>query len=277
MSKRSLQPEALARLLECSDYRGFISLLIIERSKVTSFGYADIARNGGFATRSFPHDVVKGRKRLTLRSLPKMIKGLGLNTELGEYFKTLVEIEHDDCRIRILDEIKLRDNLQTLKIRLNQKGVRLPQSDLGFQISTVPMVYAALGYPKEGANLSDISKRLELPEDQIILTLKHLINLNLIQKNGARYFALQNHVTIPGLKDSELFKKHFIYSAEEAIKKSRKNMKSDETLFLSSSFSVHTKDLPKMKEELREVLFRYIDNAEKSDGNKVVSLIAGLF
>ncbi|MEN0059706.1 MAG: hypothetical protein AAGB31_12780 [Bdellovibrio sp.] len=46
---------------------------------------------------------------------------------------------------------------------------------------------------------------------------------------------------------------------------------------MSSAFSVSQKDLPKLKDELRSLLLKYVDTAENPDGNKVINLIASLY
>lgn len=278
MARFALSAEAVQNILQAPDYRSFIVQFIQERAKTSRFGFADIAREGGFASRSFPHDVVKGKKRLTLKSIAKMTKGLGLRVDLAGYFRILVEIEHPDCRQEVFDEVQLVAKLRVLRERITQKGPHVGKyTDAPFEVYIVPQIYSALGTESQGATLSHIFRRTELAEDRAIPVLTKLISLGFVEKRGSRYHALQNHVSIPGLKDSEFFKKYFIHSAESAIQKAKKSMNSEEKLFLSSAFSVRAEDLPKMKVELREVLLRYIDNSEQANGDKVVNLVASLF
>jgi hypothetical protein len=64
---------------------------------------------------------------------------------------------------------------------------------------------------------------------------------------------------------------------DASAKAAKRSMDTDDKLFLSSSFSVNANELPKLKEELRGLLLKYVDSAEKSEGDKVVSLVASLF
>ncbi|MGZ6449546.1 MAG: hypothetical protein ACXWRA_16030 [Pseudobdellovibrionaceae bacterium] len=57
----------------------------------------------------------------------------------------------------------------------------------------------------------------------------------------------------------------------------RQKARSNEKLFLSSSVSVLKRDLPKIKEELRAVLLKFVDSAEDSKGDTVVNLVASLY
>jgi len=53
-------------------------------------------------------------------------------------------------------------------------------------------------------------------------------------------------------------------------------MKSDSDLFQCSTISVKSQDLPKLKEELREVLNRFVQDSETADGGKLAHIVVGL-
>lgn len=272
-----LESEAIDRLLKAPDYRSFTARLIEEKSRHRKFGYADISRVGGFATRSFPRDVVLGQKRLTLVSLPKLIRGLGLSAELADYFKILVELEQPDCRPANMSDAKLSVMKENIRRRiLSKQFVQVDRSDKAFELSMIPQIHAALGEVQTGASLQQIIDKTGLPESEITRTLDFMRTGQLIVKRAHRYYPAEQHVTFQGLK-SEIFKKHFVKSTEDAIKMSKQFLGSDEKLFLSSSFSVSRKDLPQLKVELRALLHKYIDSAENPAGDKVVNLVASLY
>lgn len=276
--KGKVANSSIRTLLEAPDYRSFIRLWMNERSKIKKFGYADIARNGGFVARSFPRDVVKGAKRITLNSLPKLIRGMGLRNDLAAYFRLLVEAEHADCNVASLDTAKIAQMKEKLCQRILARSEHsIPSSDDAFQISSVPRIYAALGSTKRGATLRNVIDRTNLPLPQITLALEKMRAMGIATKQGQRYFPIEAHLSFEGLKQSDVFKKHFIDSCARAAQIANDNLKSDEKLFLSSAFSVNRADLPKLKEELRGVLLRFVDAAEQVDGEKVVNLVASLF
>lgn len=254
-----------------------MSILILERKKTRQFGYSDIARLGGFAARSFPRDVILGKKRISLNSLPKFIRGLSLTFDLAEYFRIIVEIEEADCRTKCVDEVKLYRMKENLRKRiLDRHHVVLGQADKAFAISSIPRVYAALGNLERGATTKEIVERTDLPEGVIYQSLSYMEEKKIAQKKGTRYFAKDIHANFQGLK-GEIFQKHFVKTAEESIQMSKRHIASEEKLFLSSAFSVAKKDLPQLKNELRSLLLKYIDTSENSDGDKVINLIASLY
>lgn len=272
-----LEQDSIENLMKAQDYRAFISVLIQERKKHRRFGYSDIARHGGFAARSFPRDVVLGKKSLSLNSLPKFIRGLGLTSDLAEYFRILVEISETKCRTKSLDETKLRQMKDNLKKRISDRHhVQVGHRDSAFVLSSVPRIYAALGNADIGSSLKEIFEKTSLSETEIHQGLGYMLEQSLIKKRGARYFANESHSNFQGLK-TEIFKKHFIKTAETSIQMSKKFIGSEEKLFLSSAFSVSQKDLPKLKDELRSLLLKYVDTAENPNGNKVINLIASLY
>jgi hypothetical protein len=200
MSSDSLSLLVLNQFMEASDYRSFLDLFIKEVGQTRALGWADIARRGGFASRSFPREVVLGKKRLTLLSLPKFIKGLGLNADLADYLRILVEIEHPDCRTKVMDEGKLHLLRSNLCQRiLNKRSANKAPVDSGYRIAQLPLVYAALGTTETGATLNQIEVRTGLTEGQTVEILSHAVHVGIVEKRGARYFAQQNHLNIQNL------------------------------------------------------------------------------
>jgi len=230
-----LDQSSLIELLKVPTYRDFIRQFIKERAKIKKLSYSDIARHGGFATRSFPRDVVLGTKRLTPSSLPKFIKGLGLSSDLADYFRVLVEIEESDCRLKSFDETKLHQIKENLKKRILLKShVNIGQTDKAFVLSYIPKVYAALGDLNVGADLREISEKTSLSESEIIKALEYMTENDLVFKKGRRFIAKELHANFQGLK-SEIFKNHFIITAETSAQVSRKYI--GENFFLVESQS----------------------------------------
>ena len=139
------------------------------------------------------------------------------------------------------------------------------------------MVYAALGSVERGATVSEISQRTELSDFEVEAALEHMLKGGLALKKKARYYPLQAHLSFEGLNQSEIFKKHFILNSERAIKIVKSGLSSDSKLFMSSAFSVNPADLPKLKDELRSLLLKFVDSSERANGHKVVNIVASLF
>jgi len=278
--KDKISSLSIQLLMEAPDYRSFIRIWLQERSQIKPFGYADVARIGGFRARRFPRDVVNGSKRITLNSLPKFIRGLGLRNDLAAYFRLLVELEHADDAMASSQIFKLLQTKEKLRKRLlsrSEHPIESPDSDAAFQVSSLPVIYAALGSVQRGATLQDVLDRTNLPLPAIQLALQKMMAMGIAKNQGVRYFPVESHLSFEGLKQSDIFRKHFIDNCHRMGQMAKTSLQSDEKLFLSSAFSVNREDLPKLKEELRGVLLRFVDTAEQPDGNKIVNLVAGLF
>lgn len=273
-----MKTDDLKSLFEAPDYRSFMKIWIRLKSEHKKFGYSDIARRGGFSSRSFPRDVLTGSKRLTLNSVEKMIRGLQLPPNLAGYFKSLVELEHEDCRPQAWSAEAVRKKLAKQKERLSSKGrFQVEGADAVFSISNVPEVYAALGSVEHGSHLNEITARTGLPERLILDALDKMIELKMVNKKRFRFYPTKEHISLEGLKKSDVFKHHFRKCCERASEAAKQKFDSDEHLFLSSAFSINKHDLPKLKEELRNLLLTYVDSTEKENGNAVINLVAGLF
>lgn len=265
-------------LLNSTDYREFMCRWIELRKQSTKFGFSSIARNAGFSARSFPRDVALGKKRLTLNSLPKIIKGLRLTGDLAEYFRILVEIEHEDCRTKSTDPLRLLENKARLATRIQaRQGMTVADEDGAFEAARLPEVYAALGTAEHGATLDEILRRTKCTGPEIRAALEKMQQLGMIVARGQRYYSREAHISFEGLKKSDAFKKHFIRSSERSARMAKVGLSSDSKLFFSSAFSVNERDLPKLKEELRSVLLRFVDGAEHAEGSTVVNLVTSLF
>lgn len=78
-------------LFEYKDYRAFLKdWYKHEKHSRRSFSYRTFAKKAGFKTSNFMMLVMKGKRNLTEASLTKMIKGLDLNKQEQEFFRSLV-------------------------------------------------------------------------------------------------------------------------------------------------------------------------------------------
>lgn|GEM_PF-3175333 len=280
--KNTLQPEQVNRLLAAPTYREFSEIYISIRKSTASrnFGYADVARAGGFSARSFPRDVIKGTKRISPASLTPFIKGLGLQGDWAEYFKLLVQIQESDCRERLQEPAKLQRMFDNLTKRLRQKQQNI-KSTLGpqdiFYSHHVPFVYAALGSMETGATTAQIRQRTNLENHEILPILKQLIASGIVSKVQDSYLARENHLNLTGLPANDIYKSFYLHVLSQAALNARIKFESENQLFFTSCFSVTAKNLPKLKEELRSLLLRFTDTSEVADGDKVISVAASMF
>ncbi len=278
----AIESSQAARLLAVGNYREFIETLIGIRKAASTrnYGYADVARAGGFSARSFPRDVAKGTKRISPASLTPFVLGLRLSGDWAEYFKLLVQIEETDCRDRVQEPAKLQRMLDNLTKRLRQRQLPVRSTvatkDM-FYAYQVPFVYAALGSFETGATVSQIRQRTNLESSVVIPILKQLVGSGIVSKVENTYFALESHLNLTGWPADEIYKSFYFHILAQAALNARVKFASENQLFFSSCFSVSAKNLPRLKEELRSLLLRFIDASEVADGDKVISVATSMF
>jgi hypothetical protein len=272
-----LDPSALRALLGAPSYREFARIWIEERAKVRRFGFADVARIGKFASRSFPRDVIRGTKRLTPRSVEKFAAGLGLRGDLAEYFRTLVEKEEVGCRSPGTNLPRLEKLASGLRRRLAKKaaGAAIRDEEAIFE-EDFPRIYASLGSTESGATLGEIAGRSRLATKNLRPALDRLLERGVVLRRGIRYYAGEPHLHLEGMRGKGAFSRRFSRNASRAIDVLETKIDSDECLFFASTYSVRSNELPSLKEELRGVLQRYVDGVEKPEGDKIIELTVSM-
>jgi hypothetical protein len=167
-----LTPHDVLHLIEAGSYREFLKRAFAKRRR---FSYAAFARRAGIASRSFPRDVVLGKKRLSLESATRFAAALDLHGDLQDYFLTLVALEEERARIPPLrTPATLKATLSKLHARLRAKAAKCGVDGRAALYGSRHWleVYAALGTPERGASLSEIMGRtgLKLPFRRLLTT-----------------------------------------------------------------------------------------------------------
>jgi hypothetical protein len=275
--KAKIDSTALRALLGAPSYREFARAWIEERSRIRRFGYADIARIGKFASRSFPRDVIRGSKRLTPRSLEKFVVGLGLRGDLAEYFRALVEKEEAECRTAGATLERIEKQTAGIRARLAKRAstTSIPNEEAIFE-EDFPRIYASLGSSESGATVGEIARRSGLPTRNLREAISRLVDRRVIIQRGIRYSAAEGHLNIEGLRGKGAFQKRFARNTRRAIDSLETKLASDSCLFLTSTYSVRSGELPVLKEELRRILQKYVDGAECAEGDRVVELTVSM-
>jgi hypothetical protein len=72
------------------------------------------------------------------------------------------------------------------------------------------------------------------------------------------------------------FKRFFLASLIRAGDVATKDFTSQRRLYFASCFSVAERDLPRLKDELREVLHRFVDGAEVANSDSVATIVTAM-
>lgn len=92
--------------LNATDYREFLALFFrpnIFWRNPRPLSFQLFSNRAGFLSKSYMHEIISGRRRITLNSFEKVANGLRLSSSWTEYFRCLVAIS----------EISFQDRRQT--------------------------------------------------------------------------------------------------------------------------------------------------------------------
>ncbi len=227
--------------------------------------YAFVARASGFKARSFPRDVILGKKSLSAASARALAKGLKLGIALEEYLVALVEAENSEGPMKTADAARSRI--------LGRASAKNRASETVFDDVHFSAVYSALGKPETGATLQEIAKRTSLPLAKIHGTLEGLTAQGLVRVERGRYVGIVNHLAFTEMKKSGAFHRIYLARLETTKARARKNFDSTRALFQESTFSVRLDRLPKLRSELQEILLKFATEAGDDEGDGIASLL----
>lgn len=269
-------------LTEARGYREFLSAFLSYQKKSNPrFSQSAFCRRAGFASRSYPGDVIRGTKDVTLKSLPKLIHAMSLSGDLAHYFTALVELAHPALSVTKTDKQKIMKRIETLRTRIKRK---LPQDKSDsvtpaiFSDQRFGKIFACLGAPHEGAELKTISRKARLPLEECRAVLDELIKIGVarLDSNG-KFIPLQTHLIVSDQKGKPDFQTLFMNMLKQAEKKSQSEFNSPSHLFLHSTVSISSQKLPALKQELKEILIRFVDESEEADGSAICHLTCAFF
>jgi predicted outer membrane protein len=242
-----------------------------------SLTYQEFSLRAGLASKSFLKDVISRRKRLTPNSFQNVVLGLGLSQIWADYLEALIGLEEKAFQNRNFDESYFAKRIQTLKKRLKlRKASRAHQNvatlENVFLEESFPEIYAALGTVETGSTLSLLSSRTQLPPSKIIPILSRMSEVGLVVQKGESFLPIVEALNVEELKTSEVFRKDYHRSLEKAKKRFPAQVNSEESLFLTQTFSVQSADLKKFKERLRNLIHDFVADGEAADGNTVAEV-----
>jgi uncharacterized protein (TIGR02147 family) len=272
-------------LLGSENYREFLKRAFeLEKARGPGFSYAAFARKAGISSRSFPRDVVLGQKRLTLSSLPGFCRALGLKGEAKNLFHLLVSLEEPEVRSPSLSEEQVRDRILKLRSRMRSKQ-RFPHAEQAapafYRHEHWGEIYVSLGRVDRGETLAGVARRSGLPAKTCAEALERMVAEGLVARQGsgesARFVPQEQHLAFAKLVGDEYFKTTFMRTLSHARASADKAFRAEDRLFFQSVFSVSRARMPQFKQELRELLLKFVDHAEAPEGDGLAKLVLGLF
>jgi uncharacterized protein (TIGR02147 family) len=271
------QEKFISLLIKCDNYRSFL-LDAFHHMKSVKRGYSLtlLARKIGCKSKSYPNDVMNGRRSLSAGYAPGFASAFGLKGDSRKLFLKLVELE------KTTDKEELIKEIDHLKYRLkNQRDLKNKKPTELFESGDWIDVYASLGSLEKGSSLAEIQKRTGLTASVILKTLKHMQDKSIIKYDSQtdRYYAGNLHYFFEDVSYDSFFQKRImdlLQRAESTASNYATGTLPKKDFFHCSTFSILEKDIPQIKTELRDVLNKFAQDAEFSDGDKLAHVIAGL-
>jgi uncharacterized protein (TIGR02147 family) len=268
--------EAISSILISSEnYRDFLREAF-ESLKLSRRGcsFHRLAQKIGCKSKSYPRDVMIGRRSLTAEYSPKFADAFGLRGDSKKLFLKLVELERTE------DPTQIRLEIQKIKQRLKNKTEQKikPLQDL-FQQSSWIDIYAAAGSPENGASLSEICQRTSFAANFVEEILPHMIQKGVLKQDPKtkHYLPLNLHYFFDDADKDQMFEKRYFEILERVKKQATVGMQSDEKLFLCSTFSIKSQQRSQFKMELRELFNKFVEDSESAEGDQLSHLLVGFF
>jgi uncharacterized protein (TIGR02147 family) len=274
MNNIELSEHLTSVLLRSENYRDFLSEALISlKASKKNFSLAILARKIGCKSKSYPREVITGRRTLSFDYADGFASAFGLKGETRKLFLKFVELE------RASEKDRIRSEIENIKTRLQNRIVykkKTPQDvfDNGSWID----VYAALGTVERGATLTQICNRTKFSEDSTRIILDEMIKKGIVQGDSSKlYFKpVILHHFFEDLKESSFFQDRYLGLLDKIKRKAGASIDSEREHFQCSTISIKSSDMPKLKKELRELMNKFIQESESSEGDQLSHILVGL-
>lgn len=260
------------------DYREFLKTYLYVRS----ISLSDLARASGYG-RGFPGDVISGKRRVSGRSCLAFERGMEhLPAKGKKLFRMLVARDEPDVFPELPKE-KVEKTIAQLR-RVTWSGARRKtgHEDSVCEIFRSPdsaLIYAAAGSPDCGATLQDLMSRTGLSEARIKTILQKMIRAGVIDFDEEEriYTPKDLHLFIQtSQQKDEMLLLLFTQACKLAESRISSAIDSDQEFFFTSKICVTKRDLPALKEQLREIVLQFVDDAICPNGEEMVSFVTAL-
>ncbi len=261
-------------LIRSNHYREFLTQAFdyLKRSK-KNYSLTILANKIGCKSKSYPREVMTGRRKLTYDYADRFALAFGIKGESKKLFIKMVELE------RTAESPQLKNEISVLKKRLMNRSIHKEKKpyDL-FTESTWVDVYAALGTIDQGATMNEIIQRTNMTEAKLSLILNAMKQKELIEIDSVtnRFKPGVLHHFFEDVEKDMIFQNRFLEVLDKVKQKARVSGPNIAELFQCSTLSVNAANLPRLKKELRELLNKFVQDSEEADGNKLAHILVSL-
>jgi uncharacterized protein (TIGR02147 family) len=277
-----MNPTDLQQILSATNYREFIKRMLESRAPAgRKPNYSALARRAGFSSRSFPRDVVMGKKRIVLSSLGAFSKGLGLKGDTKTYFHLLVALDEPEVNEQGWDREVIHSRLDRLRSKLlaRRADASRKQPNPFYEKPEWMDIYASLGTVENGASIDEVAKRSGLTTSACAAALSELEKREVVafDPDRQRYLPRSLNLVFEQMGKDQFFKNFYMQTLAEARSQAEKNFAAVDRLFFNSVLSIKEERLAEFQKDLRDVLFKYVEEFEAPDGDHVAKLSVALW
>jgi uncharacterized protein (TIGR02147 family) len=235
------------------------------------FSLERFAQLAGFKSRSYPHLLITGKRKINTNNCEQIISGLQLRGALAEAFRIRVSLDtNPDCP-------KLKDKLIRLKKRLSLRTIQ-PEDRVVPQSPYWPIVYASIGGTELFTAFGSIVTKSKLASAATEQTLGEMMQAGLVERQeGANaYRVSSSNIHFSGVTKSTVFQLFFRKACQQAQSSVMHDLNSTTSMFFGSAVSVKKENLAAFKKDLQQLLAGYSAQIEDANGDEVVLIQASL-
>jgi transcriptional regulator with XRE-family HTH domain len=268
--------ELCLRLVESQSYQEFLLHYFHEAKTLSkNFSYAQFALKSGIS-KSLVKGILDGKKRITHKTISPIIHALDLPFSLSNFFSFLVALENPTVLNPTLPLPKIKNYIKKYSLMALEEYSTENHSDELFKFMEMPFVYAALGSSNEGSSVDIIIQKTGLDKKNVLMNLDYLLSKQMVLLKDNNYIINRQFLFLSDSKTGSYFQHFYLHLLNKQTTAVKSSFESKEKLFYSSVFSVDSSSLFEIKNELKELLNKYVEQSESPAGDKVVCLQLGL-
>lgn len=267
-------------LLKAQNYREFIQLAMQGDNSAKALSFGEVARRAGFASRSYVRDIVAGRKRVSAKTLPRLVRAFNLSGDRKLYFSLMVFLEEPDLREASMTSERIKARMDLARKRLGRRSKEatsvLSSAETLFDDRRTSQVFAAVHIDSDGATLESVARLTKLTEQSCGAILERLVARGVIELREDRYYCNDAHLVFDGLHRDYFFKRAYLTELSHLKQCVETNFDRRDHLFLKSTFTIPAAKAQQLREELRKLMVQFIDDTSGTpDDDSLANLVVG--
>ena len=246
------------------------------KKKNSAFSLRAWAKQLGMKSHAPLHDILNGKRKVPKKLVPPLLKSLKLDTKSIKYFEAMVDLQRSKSeeerelyreRLSKLAPTELRtiDDLETYKVISDPLHIILSE------LSQVKNFRSNSGWMKQ-------HMRLNLNMRELETMYSRLINLDVLTEKNGKVSKTAKHLYTT-LETTDEVRQNYHSTCAQLGQDLISKLPLEKKEFNSVAFNLKSKDIPKVKERLREFMNDLIEEFEapSQKGDETFQLNLHLF